>query len=757
MVNTHEIYYPIYQNKDKFIILVTGGRGCEHPDTPVMMADLTVKAIKDIKVGEKVMGDDGTPRLVLNKVNGTSDMYKVHQNNADDYIVNECHILTVSNGSEVKDVPIKEYLGKGLDYHGYKAGVIEYQEQELPIDPYLLGLWLGDGTAVFPIITNPEPEIKAWLENYCHTHGQKLSVKYEKGAYSMGIVSDGRAGHNNFLNNLKALNLIGNKHIPQIYISNSSANRMRLLAGLLDTDGHFRNGTYEITQKSLEMTKAIKLIADSLGFRTHLGEKHAFIGEKDCGLYHRLYISGDLHRVPCKVERKKAPKTSRANWLKSNLEIEPIGKGMWCGIQIDGNHRYLHADGTVTHNSGKSFSVGTFIERLTFELGETEGKRIAHQILFTRYTMTSASISVIPEFIDKIEADGTQKYFHKTKTDIVNLATDSRVMFRGINTSSGNQTAKLKSIHGITTFVVDEAEEWTSEREFDTIMLSIRQKGLQNRIIIVMNPTDSNHFIYQRYIKDTHKIEYFDGVPVQISTHPNVLHIHTTYLDNIKHVGEQFIKEVTSMKEKDPEKYAHIVMGQWSDVAEGAVYKKWGIVDEFPQGAKNVARGLDFGFSHDPSACIKCGEVWTADGVDLYLDEQFYQQGMLIADLIRELNKDTTAVYSDSADPRLIEEIGLGGVLIYGVQKGAGSILAGIEKAKDYNHIFVTKRSYNLQNELRNYTWDKDRNGEYINQPIDANNHACDAFRYYLLGKILGKVIRKEMKNKITNTNFTMY
>ena len=110
--------------------------------------------------------------------------------------------------------------------------------------------------------------------------------------------------------------------------------------------------------------------------------------------------------------------------------------------------------------------------------------------------------------------------FKQSKNDVVNLRTGSHVMFRGIKTSSGNQTAKLKSIYGLTTFIVDEAEEWTSEKEFETIMLSIRKKGIQNRIIIVMNPTDSNHFVYQRFIKDTHKVVEYDGVPANMLPAP---------------------------------------------------------------------------------------------------------------------------------------------------------------------------------------------------------------------------------------------
>ena len=249
-------------------------------------------------------------------------------------------------------------------------------------------------------------------------------------------------------------------------------------------------------------------------------------------------------------------------------------------------------------------------------------------------------------------------------------------------------------------------------------MLSIRQKGIQNRILIVMNPTDSNHFIYKKYIEKSHRLEYFDGVPVQISTHPNVLHIHTTYLDNVDNLSPQFIEEVERMKVENPEKYAHTVMGRWSDVAEGAVFKKWGIVDKFPDHARKVAIGIDFGYSRDVTAIVKCGVVDNA----LYCEELCYKTGMLSSDIIKELKKYDLFVYADSADPRLIDEIGLGGVIIYPVQKGPGSIIAGIEKIKDME-LFVTKDSYNLQNELRNYVWAKDKNGNHINEPEDANNH----------------------------------
>ena len=390
---------------------------------------------------------------------------------------------------------------------------------------------------------------------------------------------------------------------------------------------------------------------------------------------------------------------------------------------------------TGGRGSGKSFNASTFIERLTFEMTPVE--KIVHQILYTRYTMVSAGMSIIPEMMEKIDLDGTTKYFKTTKTDIVNKMTNSRIMFRGIKTSSGNQTAKLKSIQGITTFVCDEAEEWTNEEEFDKIMLSIRKKGIQNRIIIIMNPCDSNHFIYKKYIENTHKLVEIDGVQVQVSTHPNVLHIHTTYFDNLENLSPEFLREVQEMKEKNPEKYAHVVIGRWADVAEGAVFKKWGIVKEFPQWAKKVAIGQDFGYTTDVSAAVKCGIVDNA----LYVDELCYQSGMLTNALADKVRPYGLKVFAESADPRLVDEIKLRGVNIYGVDKSGPSIKAGIDKILSMD-LYVTERSYNLMKELRTYVWDKDKDGNYINEPVDKDNHLMDAIRYYVLGCLLGKILK---------------
>jgi len=768
MSKTQSVYYPLYNNTDKFIILITGGRGCERPDQEVLMADMTIKQIKDIKVGDKVMGDDGTPRNVLRTYHGFSEMYRVHQTNAEDYYVNDAHILSIRKGRGIYsegrypdrgdkiDINVQEFLKQSKNFrerwYGYKANSIPYKEQPVEIEPYMLGVWLGDGTSVYPQITTPDKEIKDYLQEYVDRNGMVLSLNGKRGKAETLRLKKKGCHDNPFMEKLRFYNLVGNKHIPQEYIANSEEVRLELLAGLLDTDGYMHCNSYEIIQKNKILAKNIKFIADTLGFKTSVTEKRATCKGKDCGIVYRIFICGDVWRIPCKVQRKKVYPHKRSDWLVSKLTIESVGNGEWCGIHLDGNQRYLHADGTVSHNSGKSYNSSRFIERLTFEYNPE--RKLAHQILYTRYTMTSANISVIPEFWEKVEVDDTEQFFRKTKTDVVNTMTGARVMFRGIHTSSGNQTAKLKSIQGVTTFVVDEAEEWVSEDEFERIMLSIRTKGLQNRVVIIMNPADSNHWVYKRFIEKTHRIVEYDGVPVQISTHPNVLHIHTTYLDNIENLSEEFLKEVLDMKINKPERYAHIVMGRWADVAEGAVFKKWGIVDEFPEYAKKIGRCIDFGYTNDVTGIARCGIVDNR----LYIDELCYRNAMTSGDIVRELRQEADRgeggfVYSESADPRLVDEIALGGVVIYPVAKGAGSIEAGISKMLDYE-IFVTKRSLNTQHELRNYVYAKDKDGKYTNIPEDHDNHILDAVRYYFLHNILGHPL---VKRKVTKEQLGVY
>ncbi len=168
------------------------------------------------------------------------------------------------------------------------------------------------------------------------------------------------------------------------------------------------------------------------------------------------------------------------NNLKLNDKYSPL---------FTAKSRYFVCTGG--RGSGKSFGVALFLLNLTYEEG--------HKVLFTRYTLTSANTSIIPEFIEKIDLMNVHSDFRITKDEIINLKTGSSIMFKGIRTSSGNQTAALKSLNGVTTFVVDEAEELMEEDVFNKIDFSIRSQNKQNRCILILNPATKEHWIYQRY------------------------------------------------------------------------------------------------------------------------------------------------------------------------------------------------------------------------------------------------------------------
>ena len=199
----------------------------------------------------------------------------------------------------------------------------------------------------------------------------------------------------------------------------------------------------------------------------------------------------------------------------------------------------------------KSFHVADFLLKLTYEPG--------HTILFTRWTMISANLSIIPEFIDKIERYGLEHVFHVTNNEIVNKLTGSRIVFRGIKTSQGTQTANLKSISGVTTFVVDEAEELTDYDVFEKIDLSIRDKSKLNRVIIVMNPSHKSHWVYTNYIS---------------TPRTDTTYIHTSYLDYPKVISESFLETAERTKTNNPLRYRHVFLGEWLDDADGIYWKR---------------------------------------------------------------------------------------------------------------------------------------------------------------------------------------
>lgn len=397
-----------------------GGKSLQYGSL-VLMFDGTLKKIEDIKVGEQVMGPDSTPRTVMTTSRGESEMYQIEQSAADTYVVNDIHILSLKKAQSVNcsmgkdrnkngryptwpdivNMPIGTYLEQSKKwkyfFRGYKAGVIQFKKQVVPIDPYLISCWLGDGTADRPEITNSDKEIIDWLQKYSDDNNLRLSTKeiIKNNTFRHRLC---RGKHytpfNPVWEEFKKLNLVKNKHIPQIYISNSKEIRLQVLAGIIDTDGHHRVNRhgYEISLANKTLAYDVKRLADTLGYRTHIKEKKTTNQNPDFeGKAWRLSIYGDVWEIPCKIERKQYVhngKHSNKEKYLSSLKVTPVGWGKYAGIGVDGDNLFCLGDGTVTHNTWTSAFIQTFMTQFMLQFdqparhfGQAPGTRLTGQVI----------------------------------------------------------------------------------------------------------------------------------------------------------------------------------------------------------------------------------------------------------------------------------------------------------------------------------------------------------------------------------------
>ena len=363
---------------------------------------------------------------------------------------------------------------------------------------------------------------------------------------------------------------------------------------------------------------------------------------------------------------------------------------------------------TGGRGSSKSFSITVFLLTLTYEAG--------HKILFSRYTLISANASIIPEFIEKIDLMDVHKDFRITKDEIINLTTGSSIMFKGIKTSSGNQTAALKSLTGVTTFVLDEAEELTNESDFSKIDLSIRAIDKQNRIILILNPTTKEHWVYQRFFM-------MRNVPEAVNMEKDdVTYIHTTYEDNKDNLSKSFLDQVYDMKRRDISRFEHEILGGWLEKLEGAIIRNWKVGDFVH--TEQMCFGQDFGFSEDLTTLVQVAV--DKERRTVYVKERYGKSNLSTSDIIYQNKKHAglSLIICDSAEPRLIQELKNGGCNIKPTIKRAGSILSGIALMQDYK-IVVDRDSHGIIREINNYVWKE--NGV---APVDKFNHYIDAIRY---------------------------
>jgi superfamily II DNA or RNA helicase len=296
------------------ILEVPCGRGkCLGKDTKILMFDGSIKLVQDIMVGDLLMGDDSTPRKVLSLARGRETMYKVSSVKGDGYIVNESHILSLKTSSYLEpkgtviDISVFDYLNLPKSsmesLYGYRVP-IHFKEKDVEINPYLLGYWLGDDSS------------------------DKIPIEY--------LIK----------------NIITNRHIPDNYKCNSRRNQLELLAGLLDSYGYYHNECYELEEDSEKLLDDIIFISRSLGFSVLKMNKN------------EIRINGPgLEEIPVKNINK--PTLINNDSLTYQIKLEKLDIDDYYGFEIDGNHRFVLDDFTVTHNTVMALKIISQIQKKT--------------------------------------------------------------------------------------------------------------------------------------------------------------------------------------------------------------------------------------------------------------------------------------------------------------------------------------------------------------------------------------------------------
>lgn len=353
------------------IVARPGVGKCLAKGTEVLMADGTLKNIETIKIGDKVQSEN-TINNVIATHNGVSKGYKIIPICGESFIVSANHILTLmkrntiwdskkkisttNNTFELVDMSIEEYLKLSKSaqhkYLLYRPAV-EYSTKELPIPPYILGIWLGDGTSCRPEITNMDNEvINEWCA-YGKSIGLNIHISNNKSKANIYTYTTKGTEYsqNIFTNALRELNILNNKHIPLQYLTGDKAQRTELLAGILDSDGYRYLSGYELTSKSLHFIKQVRQLASGLGFKCgKISKKHI---KKYSAYAYQLHISNCNASIPCRVNRKKFTweQSDKHRFVLSNFTVESIDVVEYYGFECDGDHRFLLGDNTLTHNS----------------------------------------------------------------------------------------------------------------------------------------------------------------------------------------------------------------------------------------------------------------------------------------------------------------------------------------------------------------------------------------------------------------------
>jgi len=378
-------------NRDKKYFILNAPVGCHTKGTKVVMFDGTLRNVEDVQPNDILMGPDSSPRRVLKLFNGYGKIYRIKPIKGKSFYVNEDHILSVIttparrygfDGKNIINISVHDYLNQSNDFKRnvklYKPQSISFTTEglELPIDPYLLGVLLGDGSITHSIdVTSMDPEIESYLNNIAeHFDCTIKKYKTQSKAHTYRFVSE-RINSipriNHLINKLKNLQLYGltseNKFIPHVYKISSIDSRLNILAGLIDTDGHNSSNCFVYTTKSSKLRDDVSFIAHSVGFTVTIYDRMV-----KGNIYYDVCISGHTHLIPTKIKRKQASiRQQQKRPHVTGFSVEYVNNDNFYGFLLDKDHLYMLDDFTVTHNSGKSDIGITFSRFLANGFGNS--------------------------------------------------------------------------------------------------------------------------------------------------------------------------------------------------------------------------------------------------------------------------------------------------------------------------------------------------------------------------------------------------
>lgn len=345
-----------------------------------------------------------------------------------------------------------------------------------------------------------------------------------------------------------------------------------------------------------------------------------------------------------------------------------------------------------------------------------------------RYILGDIRNSIYREITDRASENGVLDKLSINDSTMTITYGKNTINAVGFKKSSGEQKAKLKSLANYNCVIIEEADE-IPEEDFIQLDDSLRTVKGDLTIILLLNAPPKNHWIIRRWF-NLNPIPFVSDfyMPSLKSEITDTLFIRTSYEDNIANMDQGTIQRYNDYEKTNPAHYYNMIKGYVPETVKGKIYSNWQEIETVPHEARLMRRGLDFGYSVDPTAIVA---VYEYNG-GYILDEELYMKGLSnkrISDTILSLTEPSCLVVGDSSEPKSIDEIKLYGVNIIGAVKGADSINHGIAYVQSQK-ISYTKRSIHLKEEYENYSWMTTKDGEVLNTPKDVYNHILDAVRY---------------------------